>query len=172
MRNLTQECTEEKLKETFQEHGHVQRVKKLKDYAFVHFEERDDAVTAMEALQGQTVHGANLEISLAKPPSDRKKKEELLKARERRLMQQQYGTARPAGLVPVVPPPFRGVRPPIRGGSVSAAAAVAAQLPYARGKLASIENTLSVKPKSSSEDFKFSTKHACFKENVPYPMSF
>lgn len=133
VRNLTQECTEEKLKEAFQEHGVVQRVKKMKDYAFVHFEEREDAVRAMDAMQGRTVHGATLEISLAKPPSDRKKKEELLKARERRLMQTHFGNPRIGVVPPVVPQPFRGVRPPMRGGSVPGASA-AAPLAYARGK--------------------------------------
>lgn len=32
------------LKEKFDEFGKVDRVKKIKDYAFVHFEERDEAV--------------------------------------------------------------------------------------------------------------------------------
>lgn len=36
--------TEEMLKEKFDEFGKVERVKKIKDYAFVHFEERDEAV--------------------------------------------------------------------------------------------------------------------------------
>ncbi|XP_046645740.1 heterogeneous nuclear ribonucleoprotein Q-like isoform X1 [Daphnia pulicaria] len=137
VRNLTQEFTEEKLKEAFEAHGPIQRVKKIKDYAFVHFEERDDAVQAMEALNGHTLYGANLEVSLAKPPSDRKKKEEILKARERRLLQQQFvqrgGPG--SGLVPVVPPALRGARPPIRagGGSVpSQAAAASGALAYGR----------------------------------------
>ena len=30
----------------------VERVKKLRDYAFVHFRERDDALTAMDAMNG------------------------------------------------------------------------------------------------------------------------
>lgn len=140
VRNLTQEFTEEKLKEAFEAHGPIQRVKKIKDYAFVHFEERDDAVQAMDALNGHTLYGANLEVSLAKPPSDRKKKEEILKARERRLLQQQFvqrgGPG--SGLVPVVPPALRGARPPIRagGGSVpSQAAAASGALAYGRGNI-------------------------------------
>lgn len=134
VRNLTHDCTEEKLKEAFAEHGIVQRVKKIKDYAFVHFEERDDAVRAMEALNGRALHGATLEVSLAKPPSDRKKKEEVLKARERRLLQQHMGAQRAGALVPVVPAPFRAVRPPMRAGA-SGAAPAAAPLAYAaRGK--------------------------------------
>lgn len=44
VRNLTQDCTEEKLKECFEQYGKIDRVKKIKDYAFIHFEERDNAV--------------------------------------------------------------------------------------------------------------------------------
>lgn len=44
VRNLTQDCTEEKLKESFESFGKVERVKKIKDYAFVHFEDRDQAL--------------------------------------------------------------------------------------------------------------------------------
>ncbi|CAB0019225.1 unnamed protein product, partial [Nesidiocoris tenuis] len=44
VRNLTQDCSEEKLKEAFEAFGKVDRVKKIKDYAFIHFEERDHAV--------------------------------------------------------------------------------------------------------------------------------
>ena len=92
VRNLTQELTEERLKESFNIHGPVYRVKKIKDYAFVHFEERNDAIAAMDALQGQCIHGTVLEIELAKPPSDRKKKEAILKARQRRLLQKHVVT--------------------------------------------------------------------------------
>ena len=92
VRNLTQELTEERLKESFNIHGPVYRVKKIKGYAFVHFEERNDAIAAMDALQGRCIHGTVLEIALAKPPLDRKKKEAILKARQRRLLQQHVVT--------------------------------------------------------------------------------
>lgn len=36
--------TEELLEKTFSQFGKLERVKKLKDYAFVHFEDRDAAV--------------------------------------------------------------------------------------------------------------------------------
>ena len=42
---------------------------------------------AIHSLQGKDLGGANMEISLAKPPSDKKKKEEVLRNREKRLMQ-------------------------------------------------------------------------------------
>ncbi|KAL4716281.1 hypothetical protein ACJJTC_014761 [Scirpophaga incertulas] len=87
VRNLTQEITEEALKEEFERYGTVERVKKIKDYAFVHFDDRDCAVKAMQELDGKEMATAVLEVSLAKPPSDKKKKEEILRARERRMMQ-------------------------------------------------------------------------------------
>ncbi|XP_067617568.1 heterogeneous nuclear ribonucleoprotein Q isoform X7 [Eurosta solidaginis] len=91
VRNLTQDVSEEKLKEQFEQFGKVERVKKIKDYAFVHFEDRDSAVIAMRGLNGKEIGSSNIEVSLAKPPSDKKKKEEILRARERRMMQMMQG---------------------------------------------------------------------------------
>ena len=50
VRNLTVSLTEEKLRESFEAFGKVDRVKKIKDYAFVHFEDRQLAIAAMNAL--------------------------------------------------------------------------------------------------------------------------
>ena len=44
VRNLATPVTEELLEKTFSHFGKLERVKKLKDYAFVHFEDRDAAV--------------------------------------------------------------------------------------------------------------------------------
>ncbi|XP_066261722.1 heterogeneous nuclear ribonucleoprotein Q isoform X1 [Euwallacea similis] len=106
VRNLIQDITEDKLKETFEAFGKVERVKKIKDYAFIHFEDRDNAIKAMEELDGKEMGGSNIEVSLAKPPSDKKKKEEILRARERRMMQmiQVRGGMMP-GTMPVRGPP-------------------------------------------------------------------
>ncbi|CAH0553994.1 unnamed protein product [Brassicogethes aeneus] len=111
VRNLTQDITEEKLKEVFEGYGKVERVKKIKDYAFIHFEDRDNAVKAMEELDGKEMGGSNIEVSLAKPPSDKKKKEEILRARERRMMQmmQVRGGMMP-GTMPLRGPPGQGPR--------------------------------------------------------------
>ena len=97
---------EDRLNLEYFRYGKVERVKKIKDYAFVHFEERDQAVEgedqilsifyteminydllAMTAMNYQEYFGTKLEISLAKPPSDKKKKEEMLRKREQRMMQ-------------------------------------------------------------------------------------
>lgn len=63
VRNLTQDISEEKLKESFEQYGKVERVKKIKDYAFVHFEDRDHAVLAMRGLDGKELGCANIEVS-------------------------------------------------------------------------------------------------------------
>ena len=41
----------------------------------------------MSAINKQEHFGSKLEISLAKPPFDKKKKEEMLRAREKRVIQ-------------------------------------------------------------------------------------
>lgn len=48
---------EEQIKEIFEQfkHNSVERVKKLKDYAFVHFRERDDALHAMNMINGSLI---------------------------------------------------------------------------------------------------------------------
>ncbi|XP_075279356.1 APOBEC1 complementation factor isoform X3 [Opisthocomus hoazin] len=47
--------------------GAVERVKKIRDYAFVHFNKREDAVEAMKALNGKVLDGSPIEVTLAKP---------------------------------------------------------------------------------------------------------
>ncbi len=64
VRNLTQDISEEKLKESFEQFGKVERVKKIKDYAFVHFEDRDHAVLAMRDLNGKELGCSNIEVSV------------------------------------------------------------------------------------------------------------
>ena len=66
VRNLTSDVTEEQLKEKFGAFGKVERVKKIKDYGFVHFEEREDAVKAMEALNGDVSTWPKLEYGTKK----------------------------------------------------------------------------------------------------------
>lgn len=75
VKNLTTDVTEEQLKEAFEKFGPVERVKKIKDYGFVHFEDRDKALVAVEEMNGQALGKLNIEVSLAKPPSENKKKE-------------------------------------------------------------------------------------------------
>uniref|UniRef100_A0A0M3JKQ6 RRM domain-containing protein n=1 Tax=Anisakis simplex TaxID=6269 RepID=A0A0M3JKQ6_ANISI len=44
VRNLKEAVSEAQLKEMFATHGEVDHVKKIKDYAFVHFVEREPAI--------------------------------------------------------------------------------------------------------------------------------
>ncbi|CAF3686748.1 unnamed protein product [Rotaria sordida] len=69
VRNLMMNTTEEQIKEIFQrfKSNSVERVKKLKDYAFVHFKERDDALHAMNLMNGREIDGSIVEVTLAKP---------------------------------------------------------------------------------------------------------
>lgn len=79
---------EDALAAMFGRHGTVDRVKSLKNYAFVHFARRDDARVAMEALDGVVdAHtGIRMEVSWAKPPADKSARERTLRDRERRML--------------------------------------------------------------------------------------
>ncbi|KAI5087775.1 RNA-binding protein 47 isoform X1, partial [Silurus meridionalis] len=69
VRNLMIETSEETLRNIFSQFnpGCVERVKKIRDYAFVHFTGRDDAVVAMDNLNGTEIEGSCIEVTLAKP---------------------------------------------------------------------------------------------------------
>ncbi|XP_060624774.2 APOBEC1 complementation factor isoform X1 [Anolis sagrei] len=69
VRNLMLSTTEETIEKEFSniKPGSVERVKKIRDYAFVHFNNREDAVEAMKVLNGKMVDGSPIEVTLAKP---------------------------------------------------------------------------------------------------------
>ncbi|XP_021237536.1 APOBEC1 complementation factor [Numida meleagris] len=69
VRNLMLSTTEETIEKEFNniKQGAVERVKKIRDYAFVHFNKREDAVDAMKALNGKVLDGSPIEVTLAKP---------------------------------------------------------------------------------------------------------
>lgn len=69
VRNLMLSTTEETLRQEFSRFkpGSVERVKKLTDYAFIHYRCRDDAVTALSLMNGAQIDGAIVEVTLAKP---------------------------------------------------------------------------------------------------------
>lgn len=50
VRNLASTVTEDILEKTFSQFGKLERVKKLKDYAFIHFEDREGAVKVRASL--------------------------------------------------------------------------------------------------------------------------
>ncbi|XP_025086418.1 APOBEC1 complementation factor-like isoform X2 [Pomacea canaliculata] len=72
VRNLMLTTTEETLKEVFQKaaggrENTIERVKKIRDYAFIHFRSREDAVKAMNIINGTSIDGSQVEVTLAKP---------------------------------------------------------------------------------------------------------
>ena len=69
VRNLMLSTTEDALRREFSRlrPGAVERVKKLTDYAFVHFHSRDDALAALQRMNGALIDGAAVEVTLAKP---------------------------------------------------------------------------------------------------------
>lgn len=100
VRNLANGVTEELLETSFSQFGKLERVKKLKDYAFIHFEERDGAVKvelrppraltplllllmlmltpppppqALDEMNGKELEGEPIEIVFAKPPDQKRK---------------------------------------------------------------------------------------------------
>lgn len=75
IRNLRSDITEAQLKEKFQTFGTVERVKRVKSYGFVHFAARENAVQAMDELNGTSIGESVMEISLAKPSSRNRQRE-------------------------------------------------------------------------------------------------
>uniref|UniRef100_A0A9J8B3S0 Heterogeneous nuclear ribonucleoprotein R n=1 Tax=Cyprinus carpio carpio TaxID=630221 RepID=A0A9J8B3S0_CYPCA len=64
VRKLATPVTEELLESTFSQFGKLERVKKLKDYAFVHFEERDAAVKAMQEMNGKELDDSHTVLTV------------------------------------------------------------------------------------------------------------
>ncbi|XP_030631852.1 putative RNA-binding protein 46 [Chanos chanos] len=71
VRNLMLHTSEETLRAEFSrlKPGSVERVKKLTDYAFVHFHNREDALAALHTMNGKLIDGSPIEVTLAKPVS-------------------------------------------------------------------------------------------------------
>lgn len=86
VKNLKESVTEEKLQELFNPFGEIEKIKKLRDYAFIHYKERQGAVDAMEGLKGTMIDDIEVEISLAKPQSDNKSKKKVTTKRGMPMM--------------------------------------------------------------------------------------
>uniref|UniRef100_A0A8C1Z4C9 Synaptotagmin binding, cytoplasmic RNA interacting protein n=1 Tax=Cyprinus carpio TaxID=7962 RepID=A0A8C1Z4C9_CYPCA len=61
VRNLANSVTEEILETAFGQFGKLERVKKLKDYAFIHFDERDGAVKALAEMNVLWVYSSGVQ---------------------------------------------------------------------------------------------------------------
>ncbi|XP_032219249.1 probable RNA-binding protein 46 isoform X2 [Nematostella vectensis] len=66
-RNLLLSTTEETIEQAFSKFGEVERVKKIKDYCFIHFRTKEQARDAMEAMNETELDGNEIEVTLAKP---------------------------------------------------------------------------------------------------------
>lgn len=55
VRNLMLATTELRIEQVFSQYASVERVKKIRDYAFVHFLTREGALKAMKILNGIVV---------------------------------------------------------------------------------------------------------------------
>ena len=55
VRNLMLGTTEGLIDEAFSTHAPVERVKKIKDYAFVHFTSKEDAHVSMDKMNGKII---------------------------------------------------------------------------------------------------------------------
>jgi hypothetical protein len=62
------DASEGMLAAMFARYGAVERVKRLKNFAFVHFRSRDEAAAAMAGLQNAVVAGHAISIQWSKPP--------------------------------------------------------------------------------------------------------
>uniref|UniRef100_A0A8C2FGM2 RRM domain-containing protein n=1 Tax=Cyprinus carpio TaxID=7962 RepID=A0A8C2FGM2_CYPCA len=91
VRNLMLSTTEETLRSEFSrlKLGSVERVKKLTDYAFIHFYNREDALNALESMNGKVIDGSPIEVTLAKPVSK--------DGNKRSGLRSSYGGVAPAG---------------------------------------------------------------------------
>jgi heterogeneous nuclear ribonucleoprotein Q len=117
VKNLTSDVTEEMIKEEFSKHGTVERVKKIKDYGFVHFDTREGAEAALNALNGEVLGKLAMEVSLAKPVTENKKKEQR-KMQQQRMMMTRGGPGFYGGYDDYwgPPPPMHRMGPSGRGG--------------------------------------------------------
>ncbi|CAF2145825.1 unnamed protein product [Rotaria magnacalcarata] len=67
-RNFMTNRTKEQIKEIFEslKENSVERLKKLKDYGFVYFIERDDALHTMNLMNGREIDDSIVEVTSAK----------------------------------------------------------------------------------------------------------
>ncbi|XP_065301305.1 probable RNA-binding protein 46 isoform X1 [Dermacentor albipictus] len=71
VRNLMLGTSEDAIREAFSLEGqlNVAKVKKIRDFAFVHYSSREDATLALEAMKGAEIEGAQIEVAWSKPVS-------------------------------------------------------------------------------------------------------
>ena len=118
--------TEERLKEIFSQFGEVYRVQKIKDFAFIYYEKREQALKAIEEMNGREVDDVIIEVTLAKPLSERAKEKRREQRKSRSGPRESFfdysGPPHYYNGPPPPPPPdeyydsFYPPQPPFRGG--------------------------------------------------------
>ena len=83
--NLLPTVTEVDLCALFSKFGNIQAIRRVKDYGFILFVERLDALKALDETNDMLVHGVKIGVSLAKPPKNRGEKELIYINRRKRL---------------------------------------------------------------------------------------
>ncbi|XP_007250242.3 RNA-binding protein 4.2 isoform X1 [Astyanax mexicanus] len=63
--HISNDCTNQELREKFEEFGPVAECDIVKDYAFVHMERREDAMEAISALDNSTFQGKVINVQLS-----------------------------------------------------------------------------------------------------------
>ena len=89
IRNLMMSTTEQELEQLFidflQNPKAIERVKKINDFAFVHFTDREDAKKCLERFNDQKIDQTTVEITWAKPPDKN------AQSKQQQQQQQQQG---------------------------------------------------------------------------------
>jgi len=88
VRNIPALVSEDELWALFEAYGPLERVKKIKDFAFIHFATREDASRAKDAVSGMKLRGVPIELQWSKPPTDKETRQQILRAREKRILLQ------------------------------------------------------------------------------------
>ncbi|KAF7489505.1 Heterogeneous nuclear ribonucleoprotein Q [Sarcoptes scabiei] len=88
VRNLYPEWDDQFIINLFKNYGTINRIKRIKNYAFIHFVERGSALNVLKKMSGRILlpDGNELEIAIAKPPINRKKKDEMYHKRGKKAM--------------------------------------------------------------------------------------
>jgi len=63
--NLNKDAQVEELRELFEPHGNVVEADIISNYAFVHMENEEQATAAIDALNGQDLHGQELRVQMS-----------------------------------------------------------------------------------------------------------
>jgi len=90
VKNLNGKVTDEALWQTFEQFGQLEKVKKVRDFAFVVFSERVHCLAALEAMNGEILEGSEMKITLARP-ADRNERNKVQKRREERKLMRGRG---------------------------------------------------------------------------------